>query len=224
MTFRDCVAEFVDKPPGSVGVYMIQLHRTTERDGARRSMEEALQTPIELMGAADGVALVAGGHPTVCAVDNTKQRSEGEVGCLVSHVEVAQNALAAGLSHAVVFEDNCVVGGAFSLDAVRRYFRMAKKFAEDFSMVGTDDFLLLGSSGCYAWRHLTEGIKATNNFNGSHAYLIGRPMMEKLVITYEFLKERGLATPADSLLGLLLRAQKRWAMCPMDDKEFFVHD
>ena len=185
-------------------------------------MEEALQTPIELVEAADGVALVAGGHPTMCAVDNTKQRSEGEVGCLVSHVELARKALAAGLSHAVVFEDDCVVGPRFSLEAVQSYFRRAKKFAEDFSMDGTDDFLLLGSSGCYAWRHLTEGVKATNNFNGSHAYLIGRPMMEKLVVAYEFMKERGFGMPADWLLPVILRGQKRWAMCPSDDNGLYL--
>ena len=224
MTFRDCVAEFVGKPPGSVGVYMIHLQRATEREGLVRAMEEALHTPIELISAADGVALVAGGHPTMCAVDSTKQRSEGEVGCLVSHVEVARKALAAGLSHAVVFEDDCVVGGGFSLDAVQSYFRRAKKFAEEFSMGGTDDFLLLGSCGCYAWRHLTHEIKATNNFNGSHAYLIGRPMMEKLVVAYEFLKEKGFVTPIDCLLPLLLRGQKRWAMCPVDDKGIFMQN
>lgn len=223
-TFRDCVAEFVGKPPGLVGVYMIHLRRAVEREPLVRAMEEALQTPIELVGAADGVALVAEGHPTTCALDSTKQRSEGEVGCLVSHVEVARKALAAGLSHAVVFEDDCVVGGGFSLEAVQFYFRQAKKFAEEFSMAGTEDFLLLGSCGCYSWRHLTQGVMATNNFNGSHAYLIGRPMMEKLVIGYEFLKEKGVVTPADCLLPIMLRGQKRWAMCPDDDKGLFMQN
>lgn len=221
MRLRDILAEFVDKPPGSVGVGVIHLARATEREPLIRALEVALDHPLERFEAVDGGAL---DHPRTCATEPGKIRTAGEIGCLLSHVGVARRGLAEGRSHMLVFEDDCVPAEGFSLDALEMYLRRAKKFAAEFGFKGADEFILLGTCGCYKWKFLTRGVKATDSFNGSHCYLIGRPMMEKLVGSYEYLLKNGVVVTADGLLNLLLRTQLRWALCPENECGLFVQN
>ena len=222
-TLCDCVAEFVDKPPASVRAVVIHLARATERRPLVEALRQAVGS-LEVWDAADGAALITGGHPTACGMDPGVVRTAGEVGCTVSHISAYQKALQDGVSHLVVFEDDCVVAPGFSLEAVAGYLQRAKRFSAEFGLSGTDDFLLLGTCGCYRWRDLTAGLKATDHFNGSHAYVIGRPMMLQMIHTYlQFLAQEKTG-PVDGVLPLLLQAGRRHAICPEDDTAFFKQD
>jgi hypothetical protein len=219
-TLRDCVAEFVDKPPAEVRVVMIHLQRAKEREPLIEKLIGQVGA-IEVVDAADGGLLVAGGHPTECGIDPGVVRTAGEVGCIVSHVREARRALADGISHLVVFEDDCEVSPSFTIGRLMEYFRRVGDFIEKFKMADKRDFILLGTCGCYSWQYLSPGLKATNNFNGSHAYIMGRPIMEKLVEAYDALLLKGQTAPTDGLLPRILQAEGRWSFCPRDDTALF---
>ena len=221
MTLLDIVAEFVENPPGKVRVIMIHLPRATEREPLIRALSVALETPFEIQEAIDGAALVAGGHPTTCGIHPGLHRTAGEIGCAASHLAAYRSALAAGISHLVVFEDDCATAPGFDLVALRTYLSRATTFAEEFSMKGMTDFTLLSTCGCYEWRHLTRGVKVTNHFNGSHAYIIGRTMMQKVLDFYEALAAKGQTAPIDGVLPILLRQERLWAFCPENDTALF---
>ena len=222
-TLCDIVAEFVGKPPGLVRGIMIHLHRATEREPLVKSLICAVGS-LQVLEAADGAALVAEGHPTICGMDPGIIRTAGEVGCMVSHVTAARKALADGISHLVVFEDDCVTASGFSLTKVREYLNKIRLFAEEFGLERMDELVLLSTCGCYRWRSLAPGVKATDHFNGSHAYIMGRPIMEKLVGTYEYFLARGLTAPVDGILPLLLQAERRHAFCPQEDTALFAQN
>ena len=219
-TLCDLVAEFADKPPGVIRGIVIHLSRATERRPLVEALRQAVGS-LEVWDAADGAALVAGGHPTECGMDPGVIRTAGEVGCMVSHISAYQKALQDGVSHLVVFEDDCVVAPGFSLQRVSEYLQRAKRFSGEFGLTGMDDFILLGTCGCYRWKDLTAGLKATDHFNGSHAYVIGRPMMLQMIHTYLQFLTQGKTGPVDGVLPLLLQAGRRHAFCPEDDTGLF---
>lgn len=219
-TLCDVVAEFVDKPPGSVRGIVIHLRRATERRPLVDSLISSVGA-LEVWDAADGAALVAGGHPTECGIDPGVVRTAGEVGCVVSHMLAYQKALQDGISHLIVFEDDCVVSPQGSLEGVEKYLKRVKGFAKEFGLQRMNEFVLLGTCGCYRWRELTEGVKATDYFNGSHAYIIGRPMMLILLHTHLQFLAQNRSAPIDGLIPHLLQAERLHAFCPADDRVFF---
>lgn len=216
---RDILAEFVEKPPGNVAMGIIHTSDATERLPIIEALQKGIG-PVEHFEAIRDVK----GHPTKCATEPGKIRTAGEIGCLLSHISLIKKALKERKSHLCVFEDDCALGPRFSLDAIEIYLRDVKEIAKRYSIVGTDDFLLLGSCGSYTVRPITDKVNATNQFNGTHCYLIGRPMMEKVVGSYEHLLKNEVVFPIDGLLGLVLRAQHRWTLCPEDEKGFFVQN
>jgi hypothetical protein len=200
---------------------MIHLQRAREREPLIRALMAALETSIEIRAAVDGGKLVAEGHPTECGIDPGLHRTAGEIGCAASHLEAYRSALAEGLSHLVVFEDDCVPAPGFTLLALREYLVRAATFAETFGMKDMAEFALLSTCGCYEWRVLTSGLKVTNHFNGSHAYIIGRKMMQKVVDFYEKLDSKARTAPIDGVLPIILRGERRWAFCPENDTGLF---
>jgi hypothetical protein len=219
-TLCDLVAEFADKPPGLIRGIVIHLRRATERWPLVQQLMAAVG-PLEVWDAADGVALVAGGHPTECGIDPGVVRTPGEVGCVMSHMLAYQKALQDGISHLVVFEDDCATAPGFSLDAVGKYLRDVKEVSREFGMQPMRDLVLLGTCGCYRWKDIRDGLKATDHFNGSHAYSISRPMMIKLLHSHLQYLLRGKTAPIDGLLPLLLQSEHAHAFCPEDDTAFF---
>ena len=201
---------------------MIHLRRATEREPMVSALKIAVQTSFEIQDAVDGQALLARGHPTECGIHPGLHRTAGEIGCAESHLVAYRAALADGLSHLVVFEDDCAASPGFSLPSLRQYLTRVKTLIEQFSM--SIDLTLLSTCGCYSWKPLTKGIKATNHFNGSHAYIIGRAMMQKVVDFYGCLAAAGQTAPIDGVLPIILRLERRWAICPEDDVELFKQD
>jgi hypothetical protein len=202
---------------------MIHLQRATEREPLIESLISQIGE-IEVVDAADGVALVAEGHPTECGIDPGVRRTAGEVGCIVSHVREARRALADGISHLVVFEDDCEVSPTFTIGGFAEYLRRVKAIMKQFAMGDKQDFLLLGTCGCYTWQHISPGVKGTNNFNGSHAYIMGPPIMKKLVEAYDALLLEGRTAPTDGLFLKILQAEGRWSFCPQKDTALFMQN
>jgi len=199
---------------------VIHLRRATERLPLVESLICALGS-LEVWDAADGVALVAGGHPTECGLDPGVVRTAGEVGCVVSHMLAYQKALQDGISHLVVFEDDCAVASGFSLDKVEDYLRQVKEVSRDFGLTRMNELILLGTCGCYRWKAIRDGVKATDHFNGSHAYIIGRQMMLMLLHSHlQFLAQNKTA-PIDGLIPLVLQAERKHAFCPEHDTGLF---
>lgn len=219
-TLCDLVAEFADKPPGKVRGIVIHLRRATER----RALVETLVCAVgslDVWDAADGVALVAGGHPIECGIDPGVVRTAGEVGCVTSHMLAYEKALRDGISHLVVFEDDCCTGPGFSLDAVGKYLREVKDISREFGMERMTELVLLGTCGCYRWKDIRIGVKATDHFNGSHAYIIAAPMMRRMLDCHlEFLARKKTA-PIDGLLPYVLQSERAHAFCAEDDIAFF---
>ncbi len=218
-TLQDILAEFVERSPETIGVNVIHMSSATTREPIIARLQEAVG-PLEQF---EGIRDVKD-HPTKCATEPGKIRTAGEIGCLLSHVGAMRKALAEHKTHLCIFEDDCALGSNFSLGVVEIYLRDVKEIAKKYSLEGTDDFLLFGSCGCYNARPITNLAKATNQFNGTHCYLIGRAMMEKVIGSYEHLLKNNVVFPIDGLLGLVLRAQHRWTLCPEDEKGFFVQN
>ena len=218
-TLQDILAEFVERSPETIGMTVIHMSSATSREPIVAALQGAVG-PLTQFEAVRDVE----GHPTKCATEPGKIRTAGEIGCLLSHIGAMRKALAEHKTHLCVFEDDCTLGSTFSLGAVEIYLRDVKEVAKKYSFIGTDDFILLGSCGCYNARPITNGTKATNQFNGTHCYLIGKSMMEKVIGSYEHLLKNKVVFPIDGLLGLVLRAQHRWTLCPEDEKGFFVQN
>lgn len=202
-TLRDVLAEFLAKPPGEIGIYTI---RTIGIDG-------------DTVEPADGSKLL--GHPTKCAFEKELHRTPVEIGRLVDHVGIMRRALLEGNSYAVVFDD-CMPGAQYSLELLEAYLAGVKGIRDTFAFQNTDEFILLGTTGCNDLRFLTDRIRATNNFNGAQAYIAGRKMMEKFIKTYEFLLSKEVVYPVDGLLGLLLRLENFWALSPENERGLFT--
>lgn len=221
---QQSLAEFYGIPPGSVSIQALHLPRATERAPLLQRLEMLLRSPIEIREAADGAALVADGHPTLCAKEKDYTRTAGEVGCLVSHVRAAEAALAAGHQVLVLFEDDCIPTDTFSLPLLRVWLQSIRHFQDKFGLSGPESFLLLSTGGCYKKLPLGVGFSVTNYFNCTHAVVLGQSMMRMLVGTYRHLLKRGRMLPIDCLYSLLLRIEKQWAVCPATDDLFFTQD
>jgi len=219
-TLCDLVAEFVGKPPGKVRGIVIHLRRATERLPLVDDLMRAVG-PLEVWDAADGTALITGGHPTGCGIDPGVVRTAGEVGCVISHMSAYQKALIDGISHLIVFEDDCVVSPGFTLEKVKTYLQQIKEVSQDFGLTRMNEIVLLGTCGCYRWKDIRGGVKATDHFNGSHAYIIGRQMMLSLLHSHlQFLTQHKTA-PIDGLIPLQLQAERNHAFCPENDLYIF---
>jgi hypothetical protein len=237
------LAKVFEVPIEKTAAIMIHLQRAKEREPKIAALQQAIQTNFEIFHAIDG-SLVED-HPTACALAGatkpaqrtageagsdalpTKpavQRTAGELGCLLSHVQVAREALRRGLEVVAVFEDDCEPGPACRPIDLFGWLNSVTTFFKSFSWPGTRDLILLGTGGTYDLVPLTQFFKGTRQFNCTHAYVMRRPMMQRLIDTYEHLKGRGQMAPIDGLLGLMLRAEKKWAVAPMQDDAFFRQD
>lgn len=149
-----------------------------------------------------------GEHPTKCATEPDGHRTIEEIGLLLSHILLMRRVLSTDATHMFL------VGAEGVYGHLKEYLAQVGRVAREFQIAGVDDFLLFSVSGYCVWRPITRGVIATNEFNGAVSYLIGRPMMEKVVGAYEHLKKGGMVYPIDGLLGFVLKAQRRWALGP----------
>lgn len=221
MTFIDVLAEYFDVSSAKVRIEVIHLERATERRPHIEALRQIVGPELVVRPAADGKALQVAGHPMICASGSNKSRSPGEMGCLVSHIEAARAALATDAEYLVLFEDDCIPSPTYSLGRLKAWLHALKLFRGKFQPAGAAHFLLLSTRGCYTEKMLTTTISTTNHFNGTHAYVMSRQLMQLFIGSYEHLLQKGVTYPADGLLGLLLHAKEWWALKPRMDTLFF---
>lgn len=221
---QEIVSKVFDVPVEKVLAICIHMMEAKEREAAIVNLQQATQTQLAIFKATDGKEAVAKGHPVVCGLEKGKVRTAGEVGCLLSHIEVIQQAYLAGLEYIIVFEDDCQVGREFTPINFFGWLNSVKTFFEAFSWPGSRDLILLATGGTYDQIPLTQFFKGTKRFNCTHAYLMGRGMMKKVIETHEFILKKGQIVPIDGLLGLILQADKKYAVTPTVDDAFFKQD
>jgi hypothetical protein len=230
VSLQEILAEFYDRPPGLCRAEVIHMSSATERQplvaellavlGPGAAVREAAVPPPD---APRTCALFIGEAEEAGGLKNeVRPRTLGEVGCLLSHVTACREALAAGAEVLALFEDDCRVSA--SLSAIRDWLRKVATAATAFGLPPQPEILLLGTMGAYFALPWTPEAKLVERFNGSHALVLTRPFMEKVVAAYEMLLARGLTAPVDGLYSALLRAEKRWAISPAQDTAFFAQD
>jgi len=210
-TLQECLAEFVGKPPGYIGFYIL------EPSSYKADLEKNLNMILRSFQHVDGAKRVAEGHPVKSATQGEKVRTAEEIGHLLSYVELMKRVLKTTMTHLCVFESRCATKKNYSLEGICAYIRGVKEMARQFAFAGTDDFLLFGAERLQVERPITPVLKATTSFQQPVSFLISRAMMEKVVGSYEYLLRNNVVVPIDELLGLVLRAQQRWALCPEND-------
>jgi hypothetical protein len=219
--FLDAIAEFVGQPADSIACEVIHLKRATEREENIRALKTALGAGLLITDATEGKEMIDEGHPVGCVFNPKVPRTAGEVGCLVSHVAVANVAKMMGKTHVVIFEDDCVPSSSYSTEALKAYLADVSRLAAEFGVRGTRDFLLLSSSGTYDGKQLTPRVKACTRFNGSHALLMSIDFVKKFVGSYEYTTKKELCIPVDALYGFVAKTLKQPILCPAGDTELF---
>jgi hypothetical protein len=217
-TLREIVAEFLHNPPGSVQVSVIHLRRATEREAILADLEAAVGEPLHTFEAVDGRdAFQERGCGRMCGLEPGKERTNGELGCFLSHVGLAREALAAGKQALVIFEDDCqVIDKDRFLQHTQSYLQAVEALeAEIPHPMG--EFLLFGSGGTYSSWSISSRVKLTNHFNCTHAVLLGRWMMQKVVELADELQAQGKMMPIDGMYSHILQAKGWLAACPLDD-------
>ncbi len=223
--FLNAIAEFVGKPPESIGCEIIHLKRATEREENIRKLKAAIGEGASVFDANEGKELVEYGHPTKCVFDPKTPRTAGEVGCLTSHFAVANISQMMGESHVVIFEDDCVPSDSYSTEALKAYLADVSRLASEFGIRGTRDFLLLSSGGTYDVKPLTPRVKACTRFNGSHAILMSREFALKFIGSYKYLtSEKELCIPIDALYGFVAKTLRQPILCPAHDTDLFYQN
>lgn len=230
-TFQEILEEFYGWPPGSVRMEVIHMSGAVEREEAVAALRKGLGlqgSSLKVREATDGVAAVAAGHPRQCFLEGDQEllRTPGEVGCLLSHVAAIQEAFEdPGTNCIVLFEDDCRPAEGFSLESLRKWLGAVRRGLQKFSVPDHfTEFLLLGTMGSYFSLPWLPAAKWVERFNGSHAVVLCRPFMEKVLRSYALLLQKGRTAPVDGLYSFLLRAEKRWAVVPSLDTTFFVQD
>jgi hypothetical protein len=247
-SLQEIIAEFYDRPPGSCRVEVIHMSSAMERQplvaellaalGPGAVVREASLAPPdaprtcalfigeaeEAGGLKNDMPLRTPGELGTADADAvyTRRRTPGELGCLLSHVTACRESLAAGVQVLALFEDDC--RAVQPLASIRDWLRKVATAATAFSLPPQPEILLLGTMGAYFALPWTPDAKLVERFNGSHALVLTRPFMEKVVGAYEMLLSRNLTAPVDGLYSALLRAEKRWAISPAQDTAFFVQD
>jgi hypothetical protein len=229
-SLQEILSEFYGRPPGHCRVEIIHMTAATERAPLVASLLAALGPNAEIREAVQPPP----DAPRTCALfigesedgeqPSVNPRTLGETGCLLSHVTACREALAAGIEVLALFEDDCRPSPAFSLQALRDWLQTVAAAAETFGLPPKPEILLLGTMGAYFALPWIPQAKLVERFNGSHALVLTRPFMEKVVGAYEMLLGRGLTAPVDGLYSALLRAERRWAITPAQDISFFAQD
>ena len=204
-TLRDNLAEFVDKPPGSIGIYSLEPIR-----------EKLLALEFNLGCSVEGPVRVEipDGHPTVSVTGENLESPE--ISNLLTHIEQLKLILKSDMTHVCIFEESCVLREGATVEKIQGFLKEVKNVAARHSIVGSDEFFLFGAEVYTVERPINSIVKVTNKFKKALCYFMNRPMMVRVIGTYEYFLQKNMVATFDHLLGLVLRSQDRWALCPQD--------
>jgi len=202
MNLKEVIHEFCGT--SNIEFYMIHLEKAVERIPIIKDFFEKINTELRVFNAADGKILIESGHPTKCfdSIDTSiSYRSAGDIGCVVSHVNICKDAIEKGYDYAVIFEDDVeMVSSLNSLDIGLRSFKLQNK---EFDM-----FLLGGDPILNSTNIAGSAYSIIKGFNHTHAYIINRKMMLRLIERYEEYCKMGLAYSIDGMYSKILNENK----------------
>ena len=195
-SFSQIIHKFTDS--SDVGFYMIHLERAKERLSDVAALEKGLNMSLQIFPGVEGAQVVADGHPTLCITKTGGHRGAGDIGCTVSHIRICKEALEKGYSHVVIFEDDCQLTGSLStIDNVLTH-------AKDILRNGWDLFILDGN--LHTSSSLTSQIIQVKGFYQTHAVILSRFFMKKLVQLYETYYAEGYTYAIDGIYTNLLHS------------------
>ncbi len=104
-------------------IFVVSLERETERRDFMRSQLASLSLDFQIFDAVDGSRLDEGDYRDRWQGDwwkvmRGRELSPGEIGCFLSHYALWKRMVATGEEHAVIMEDDVIVGQGYS-DVVR---------------------------------------------------------------------------------------------------------
>ena len=202
MNLKEVIYEFCGT--SNIEFYMIHLEKAVERIHVMEDFFNKINTELKIFHAVDGKALLESGHPTKC-FDSTdtsiSYRSAGDIGCVVSHVNICKDAIEKGYDYAVIFEDDVEMTSSLnSLDVALRSFKYLNK---EFDM-----FLLGGDPILNSTNISGSAYSVIKGFNHTHAYIINRRMMLRLIERYTEYYNLGLAYSIDGMYTKILSENK----------------
>lgn len=175
ITFRDCIEELTKTK--NIEIYTIHLERATERLSLITNLESNLKTKLHTFSAADGYKLIQDGHPTTCQQRGPPAyRGAGDIGCTVSHVNICRDALLKGYDYIVIFEDDCEF--ITDINTLHTYLKefINLKLEWDLFLLGWDPV---------THSNISNNFSKVSRFNCTHAVILNKTFMQKLVSTYD---------------------------------------
>lgn len=161
----------------NVGFYIIHLQRATERIPIIENLENKLHMKLNIFEAVNGYKLVEEGHPTTCLFRGPPStRSAGDIGCVVSHINICRDALLKKYEYVVIFEDDCEF--ISDLSPLNYYIN------EFINLNLPWDLFLLGLRSNVS-HHINNNFSKVIRFDLTHACVLKESFMKELIKTYE---------------------------------------
>jgi GR25 family glycosyltransferase involved in LPS biosynthesis len=201
MNFQEIISDFLDVSNESIGYYMIHLERAKERLPVIKKLETDLKIKLTNFEAIDGVELLKTGFPTSCAATAGSTRGPGDIGCTVSHYKLCCSALEKNYEYVVVFEDDCILNK--TLEELEYFLTLSKMYLK--STNETFDMFLLGHGGCTNYDIKNHFLLRALSFNGTHAIILNKKMMNAYKNEFERLLNENLVHCCDGLYSLAIQ-------------------
>jgi len=195
MSFLEVIEEFVGSK--KIGIFMIHLDRATERLPLIADLERTFNMKLNIFSACEGIDLVKNGHPTRCINDHNFNRTPGDVGCTVSHINICKQAIENNYDFIVIFEDDCITDNTLNIiqQKLKEFKALDKKW----------DLFLLG--GDITRGHGSPFVKAYK-FDRTHACILNRKFMGELISLYETYYNNQTTWAIDGIYSNVLQSEK----------------
>ncbi len=178
--------------------FIIHLEQSYDRKILIDNLIKNTNTNIEIISAIDGNLHTHVPHKcpyeTNCYLcvkfNNNHYRSNGEIGCLLSHLKIWKRIVDENIDYALIYEDDCCF-----INSLENLKIDLDNIKDD--LLKCDGFLL----GALGYRnssiYINSSICKVNQFDGTHALLISKYMASKLIEFHEQEQLKGFLHPAD---------------------------
>lgn len=113
------------------------------------------------------------------SIKNEENVRRGELGCLLSHVNVMKDALNKNYKNIIIFEDDIII---LDKDFIQKTINSINLLKKDF------DVLFLGANHRKpAKRKVADGIYECTRSNCTFGYCINKDTMEKLIVDFDYI-------------------------------------
>lgn len=176
--------------------FIIHLERSVERIPSISNLIKQLNMNISIINAVDGKNHSI--HPRLCPSYTTIgcciNRSNGEIGCVLSHLKIWKHMIEQNIKYAIIFEDDCVATNNIKI--------LEQVVYDEIHLIKDCDIILLGALGYHGYENIVNSnFVKVNRFDGTHALIITNATAKKCIEFYELETQKGYLHPVDSLYG-----------------------